>query len=95
MLAQQPNEVMLRMKDLIPAPLLQNPKLASLTARLEHEVDADYEFSLRKAIGKNEASMFCAWCFDENMIQHIIVCNANYDKILLIMANCDQSWYLS
>ena len=52
MLAQQPREVVARMKDLIPSSLIHNPKLGPLTVTLEEEVDMDYEFSLRKAIGE-------------------------------------------
>jgi hypothetical protein len=51
MLAEQPPEVMARMKNLIPDYLLENPKLGETLSHLEEEVDANYEFSLRKCIG--------------------------------------------
>ena len=52
MLAVQPPEVMARMKDLVPDYLVDNPKLSEMLGNLEEEVDADYEFSLRKCIGE-------------------------------------------
>ena len=52
MLAPQEGEEVKRIKSMIPEPLLTCGELQPLVEELTSEVDSDYEFSLRKAIGK-------------------------------------------
>ena len=52
MLAASPKEWQEKIHQLIPAKYLTSSMLSNLRNELREEVNTDYEFSLRKAIGK-------------------------------------------
>lgn len=58
MLAASPKQWQEKIHKLIPAIYLTNPMLASLRNELHEEVNVDYEFSLRKAIGNSVTFLF-------------------------------------
>lgn len=58
MLAPQHPEVMKNVQTLIPERLCTSAELKWLNDELLEEVNNDYEFSLRKAIGKNDLLIY-------------------------------------
>ena len=52
MLAPANPDTMKKIKSLVPQPLLSSTALSPMVENLSDEIQNDYEFSLRKAIGK-------------------------------------------
>ena len=56
MLAPQPDMQLRTIESMIPENLLSSTELSQTKVKLDDEVTADYELSLRKSIGKTAAS---------------------------------------